>query len=242
MSSISTLLFNLNPLLRLDGYYIFSDWLEIPNLREKADKALENACLKLGLGIDVDPIPLPGKTRSLFIAYAICSALYRSFLLVVICCLLYSALKPYRLEFLGLMVGVLSAGLGTTSWIRRIRSAAIKCRSQYPANTNLRGYSLILLATGFAAAFFFVPIPISLKAPLRIEYANAQRVFSGTDGRLAAIHVRPGQSVRAGQVLFELSSFEDALQLQQLNTKKQVQEIERKKTQSIGRPKANCYL
>src|SRR5207247_10940684 len=34
-SAIKTL-FNLNPLIKLDGYYLLSDWLEVPNLRAKA--------------------------------------------------------------------------------------------------------------------------------------------------------------------------------------------------------------
>jgi hypothetical protein len=38
VASISTLLFNLNPLLRFDGYYILSDLLEIPNLQARSTK------------------------------------------------------------------------------------------------------------------------------------------------------------------------------------------------------------
>ena len=34
--SVNTILFNANPLLRYDGYYVMSDWLEIPNLRIKS--------------------------------------------------------------------------------------------------------------------------------------------------------------------------------------------------------------
>src|SRR5690606_25016290 len=40
VSSVSTILFNANPLLRYDGYYILSDILEIPNLRQKATSIL----------------------------------------------------------------------------------------------------------------------------------------------------------------------------------------------------------
>ena len=40
IAGISTVLFNANPLLRFDGYYILSDWLEIPNLRQRAQQYL----------------------------------------------------------------------------------------------------------------------------------------------------------------------------------------------------------
>ena len=36
IAGVSTVLFNGNPLLRFDGYYIFADWLEIPNLASRS--------------------------------------------------------------------------------------------------------------------------------------------------------------------------------------------------------------
>ena len=124
VSSISTLLFNLNPLLRLDGYYVVSDWLEIPNLRQKADKSLENYLLKIGFGIKVEGERLPAKTNLFFVLYSIAATIYRMFLVFVICFILYSALKPVRLEFLGLLVGAVCAGLGMNNWVKRIRNGS----------------------------------------------------------------------------------------------------------------------
>ena len=40
--SVSTVLFNANPLMRYDGYYVLADWLEIPNLRDRANRYLQN--------------------------------------------------------------------------------------------------------------------------------------------------------------------------------------------------------
>jgi putative peptide zinc metalloprotease protein len=40
--SVSTVVFNANPLMRYDGYYVLADWIEIPNLREKANRYLSN--------------------------------------------------------------------------------------------------------------------------------------------------------------------------------------------------------
>ena len=38
IGGVSTLLFNGNPLLRFDGYYVLSDILEIPNLGKRANR------------------------------------------------------------------------------------------------------------------------------------------------------------------------------------------------------------
>ena len=40
VASVSTVIFNVNPLMRFDGYYILSDLLEIPNLNQRAMHAL----------------------------------------------------------------------------------------------------------------------------------------------------------------------------------------------------------
>jgi putative peptide zinc metalloprotease protein len=43
--SVSTVVFNANPLMRYDGYYALADWLEIPNLRERANRFIKNLFL-----------------------------------------------------------------------------------------------------------------------------------------------------------------------------------------------------
>ena len=53
--SVSTVLFNGNPLMRYDGYYVLADWLEIPNLRDWANKYLQNLAMEHCLGIEVPP-------------------------------------------------------------------------------------------------------------------------------------------------------------------------------------------
>ena len=49
ISSVSTVIFNINPLLRYDGYYIMSDWLEIPNLRTKSSRLFSESLRKVFL-------------------------------------------------------------------------------------------------------------------------------------------------------------------------------------------------
>ncbi|MGL4420444.1 MAG: M50 family metallopeptidase, partial [Gemmataceae bacterium] len=55
LCSVSTFVFNANPLMRFDGYYMMADWLEIPNLRDRANRYLTNSFLEIGLGIEVPP-------------------------------------------------------------------------------------------------------------------------------------------------------------------------------------------
>ena len=78
--SVNTILFNANPLLRYDGYYVMADWLEIPNLRIKSTQFFAYLIQEKVLGLEI-PVQsyLPRSRRFLFVTYAIASYIYRWF-------------------------------------------------------------------------------------------------------------------------------------------------------------------
>ena len=76
LCSVSTVVFNANPLMRFDGYYMMADWLEIPNLRDRANRYLTNTFLEIGLGIESPPEPYMATGRKvLFLAFTPLSAM-----------------------------------------------------------------------------------------------------------------------------------------------------------------------
>ncbi len=78
VSSVSTIMFNANPLLRYDGYYILSDLMEIPNLRQKASSILNRKMGAWFLGLEQPEDPfLPKRNHLFFAIFTIASALYR---------------------------------------------------------------------------------------------------------------------------------------------------------------------
>ena len=97
--SVNTILFNANPLLRYDGYYVMADWLEIPNLRIKSTQFFAYLFQEKVLGLEV-PVQsyMPRSRRSLFVIYAIASYLYRWVVTFSILFFLYQFLKPYKLQ------------------------------------------------------------------------------------------------------------------------------------------------
>src|SRR5437870_638749 len=76
--SVSTVVFNANPLMRFDGYYVLADWLEIPNLRDQSNRFLKTLVQEHCFGIEVQPEPYMAMWRRiLFVSYAIGSFVYR---------------------------------------------------------------------------------------------------------------------------------------------------------------------
>ena len=108
LCSVSTVVFNANPLMRFDGYYILADWLEIPNLREKSNRFLNNLFLAKALGIEVPPEPYMAPWRKwLFVIYAIASWVYRWVVIFGILWFLSDFLGP-KLKILSQMMAIVS--------------------------------------------------------------------------------------------------------------------------------------
>ncbi len=79
--SLVTYLFNFNPLIKLDGYYILSDWLEIPNLRSKSFSYFGNIAKRKLLGWPIDQVKPPQRQQRALITYALLALTYTSILI-----------------------------------------------------------------------------------------------------------------------------------------------------------------
>src|SRR3954447_12390300 len=103
--SVNTILFNANPLLRYDGYYVTADYLEIPNLRIKATQFFAYTFQEKVLGLEV-PVQsyLPRSRRTLFVTYAVASYVYRWVVTFSILYFLSQFLKPYKLQSVSRMM------------------------------------------------------------------------------------------------------------------------------------------
>lgn len=74
-------LFNFNPLIKLDGYYLLSDWLEIPNLRRKAFRYLGNVIQRRVLGWDIERLEVDRRQRFIYLGYSLTALIYSVWLL-----------------------------------------------------------------------------------------------------------------------------------------------------------------
>jgi putative peptide zinc metalloprotease protein len=235
VSTVSTVIFNANPLMRYDGYYMLSDYLEVPNLRPKATKLLREAFGWYCLGIEPrhDPF-MPTAGRGWFVAYAIACTVYQWIVLASILYFLYTFLKPYELQSIGIAMAAVSVAAILGSMIFTVYQIVSAPRRD-PLDMRKLGLTLSLLA-GVIAAASFIPLPWSLGASVYIEPLNVQHVYTITQGRLAETFVQPGDRVEAGQVLVRLTNIEKQRELEKLKTQLKSTEIEIEVQRRLSNP------
>ena len=214
--SISTLVFNANPLLRYDGYYILSDLLEIPNLRSKSTKVLQNFFGSLCLGLEQveDPF-LPQRHQWMFALYSVAAAAYRWLITFSIFWLVYGIFEPYGFKILGQMIAMMAIwGLVGMPVVQLIKFFSIPGRTSAVKQTRLAITGLVV--AGVIAAICFFPIPHNVYCTFKIQPAGAVNVYAKVPGRLVDIWVSPNQPVSKDQLLVSLESVDLNRQIVQL--------------------------
>lgn len=233
VTTVTTVLFNANPLLQYDGYYILSDWLEIPNLRSRADRFLAETFARLCLGKPIDTERRPMRSVLGFVTYAAASAANRWFLAGSMFLVLYDLLKPYGLQNLGLMI---AGGSACIVVFRMLHTSVrmIRMPTERPARPARLVASLVVFSGVLSAAALW-PIPWRVEAPFLVEAEDARHVYTSTAGTLESIRVVPGQRVKAGEVLAVFTNFQRLDQIEQLKSMRDVQRHDVALQQSLDR-------
>ncbi len=206
--SISTVLFNSNPLLRYDGYYILSDILEIPNLSQKSRAAMLNILRTKCLGLD--PIPnrqLPQRGQIWFGVYSVASFFYRWFVLAMIMWFLYRFFEPYGLDVIGhgIIVFSLVGLIVMPMWqLGKFFSVPGRIREVKPARFSATCVAVLLVLSGIA----FVPVPSHVYSPLVIRPNDAKRIYVKAPGTIRELNAKYGDVVQAGDVVARLENID----------------------------------
>jgi putative peptide zinc metalloprotease protein len=202
--SVSTVVFNANPLMRYDGYYVLADWLEIPNLRDRANRFLKNTVLEHCLGVEVQPEPYMATSRKvLFMIFAIVSWVYRWVVTYSILMFMATFLKPYKLEVVSKMLAVasLASMVGWPLW--RLGKNLYR-RGRLPDMKSGRIVMCGVVVGMLLLAFFLVPLPVSRIRQVglvQLQEDAGHPVLVKVPGQLQELNVTDGSKVRKGDVL-----------------------------------------
>lgn len=216
ISSVSTIMFNANPLLRYDGYYILSDILEIPNLRQKASSILSRKLGAWCLGLEQPDDPfLPQRNQWLFATYTVAAAIYRWVITFSILFFLNRVFEPYGLKVLGQAIalgsiyGLLIQPLWNMVKFFRVPGRLGKVKSW-------RIYATLGVLFAAIIGIGFIPLPAYVYCPLEVQARNAESVYARVDGMLEDVFVKPGDTVQQGQVLAQLANLDIELAIAEL--------------------------
>ena len=214
--SVSTVIFNGNPLLRYDGYYILADVLEIPNLWQRGRAALLGTICQWCFGLTwAREVVLPERKRGVFALYAVAATCYRWVILFSILWFLTLALEPYGLQVLGQAMTVFCLiGLVVVPAVRVTQYLLVPGRMRQVKLPRLLGTGLVVML--LAAAIIWIPLPYRVKATAIIEPRDAARLYVEVPGTLDAVHSQPGEYVAPQQTIAELTNPDVALKVAQL--------------------------
>ena len=206
VSSVSTILFNANPLLRYDGYYILSDLLEIPNLRSKATSILQRTFGELVLGIEAKDDPfLPAKRQWLFGLYSIAAASYRWLITFSIFWFVYQVLEPYGFKIIGQMIAMSAIyGLVGIPLVKLYKFFSIPGRfgTVKPVRATISAVVFALLL----AAILLIPIPHYVYCSFFVQGKDSHNVYVDVPGTLEEILIEPNRMVEQGTPILKLGS------------------------------------
>jgi len=198
---ITTVLINLSPFMRYDGYFVLSDWLETPNLHARAF-ALARWWMReklLGLG-DPPPEELPPARMHLLVGFAYLTWIYRFTLFLGIAVLIYHfAIKALGVAMMAVEIGYfLARPIVAEFWTWWGRRADMRWSPR--TITTLTGALAIL-------GLVLVPWRSGIEAPALLKSSRHLGTFVPEIGaRVAAIEVTDGQPVDKGALLVRLVS------------------------------------
>lgn len=198
-STVTTLAFNLNPLMRLDGYFALSDALHRRNLHTEAAQAMRTvreALMTLRLAEMLSTL----RRRAGLVAFALASMGYKIYILIVIAW----ALLP---QYFGVGAMIVVWGGAVMFFTPLLRSSAPKTGATHK---TARWITRAVLG-GAAIGIAMIPLPYTHVSEITLDLDGTYAVRAGTDGRVAALS--PAGAVQPGDRLVRLENIETDVRL-----------------------------
>ncbi|MBT3979783.1 MAG: HlyD family efflux transporter periplasmic adaptor subunit [Bacteriovoracaceae bacterium] len=205
--SISTILFNFNPLIKLDGYYLLSDFVEVPNLKEDCFTYLKYLAKKYVFRMDEPDFEATSREKFIYFAYGICSFGWMFGLLTGLFFMAQGMLVDSLNEFgvlISLFIGWKIAG-GYVDSIKKFGGDFIMKNIAWfsqKKNQFKVGAGAIALV-----ALFFIPIKYKIYGECELAPKYVRVVRAETDGVLTSWSKDDGDFIINGETIANVSNF-----------------------------------
>ncbi len=215
IASVTTVVFNINPLLRYDGYYMLSDYLEIPNLQHKSREYSLSLIKRYLFRVKwSQPLPQGLSQKIWMVVYFCLSGPYRVFVgLAIMVYLLWQL--PEQVRLLGLLLGMGSvATFLIVPLYKTIKYLTIEPelhRKRTLAITYTLAFAALVIGVVGLLRF-----PVNVRAEASLEPKERANVFSESSGQVVEVRVKDAQHVEQGDVLLVAENLELNANIQRL--------------------------
>lgn len=238
--SLSAVVVNGNPLLKYDGYFVLSDYLEIPNLTQDSSDQIRRAFMVHGLGIEDEATPwISSFNRWFLLIYGIAAFFFKLSLMMTVGWFLVDAAAPYGLapiaSLFAMIVVVTFFAMPLQKLWKKLNTPGnmIKIRQ--------RNLTVTLTLIGLGLVALCIPWPFNVTADCTLDGAGTGTVVTREEGELKRAYFKPGDQVLKGDVILELINptleKEAAVNGQQIALI--MSEIESRKDQLFGEDEAD---
>ncbi len=197
LASLTTILFNANPLMRFDGYYILADALDIPDLRQRSRAYCAAVVRRWLLGGSGQTVT--GRRAWIYGSYGVASQLYLVAIIFGLWRFVSVLLEPYGLKWIGhIVVGAWAFGsivLPLCSFVAGLWRNPEGRKQAAPRRRLVLGTVTAILL----AAALLVPIPRAVERSCTLEAVEANAVRTSEAGFVEKILASEGDPVVVGQ-------------------------------------------
>jgi len=210
VASVSTVVFNINPLLRFDGYYILSDFLDMPNLHQHSGQHLKYLVEHHAFGCKNAETPATSKRDEIwFTTFGILSGVYR----IVVFAMIFLFVAD---QFL--LAGLIMAAICLVTWGIVPVVGIVRYLATSPKLARVRTRAVFVSIATFTVVvsiLFIFPFPFSVQAPGVLKSSDYVVVTNKVSGRMEEILVPSGTKVARNTPLLRLVNPELAFELQE---------------------------
>ena len=203
ISSITTIAFNINPLMKYDGYFVLADLLGIPNLKSRSAFTVQRLAKYTFFRLPM-PDRKSASLQAILIVYGIAAGLYRISLTIGI-----AALIAMQVWIAGLAIGLYYFLSSFGTMIKNLVSFLIWSEEIKDQRKLAMGYLLIILVV-IPSGIISIPLPGSAHAQGVVEPEDFQVVHAEYGGFVQEISVQPGQIVAAGTTLTRMENLQES--------------------------------
>jgi putative peptide zinc metalloprotease protein len=205
ITGLAVIVMNLNPLLKLDGYYFLTELIGIPDLKERSTSFVSAWFQRGILRLPTEVPAVPRRRVPLFVVYAVVSGAYSYMVLFLVIRFSYNVGSKFVAEFALIPAGAMAFAIfrGRLKSLRGVVNQFWKTHltRSFWLQPRTLGTALVLLIV------LFVPVVRDRQnAYFVVEPANPVTVHAGVNGSVEAVYVREGDAVQIGQLLLTMSS------------------------------------